>query len=106
MSEQAEALALYLVQAEGEQIVRDMAEHVGDQIFDILRRNGMAMSTAAGSAGVMILAAARVIGQAEDFLRRSLGGEADDLATAALAKLLLSEVPATVRAALNGDQEG
>ena len=105
MDSMVDALAEHLLKAEGEQVVRDMAGHVGDQLFDVMKRNGMAMETAAGSAGVQVIAAVQILAQADDFLRRSLDGEADATATAALAKLFMSELPKHLRAALS-DTDG
>lgn len=100
LDRRARQIAAQLLAAEGKQIVEDLAGHVGDQIFDVLRRNGMAMSTAAGSAGVQTLAAAQVLAQASDFLCRSLDGEHDAEATAAIALLFMEQLPATLSAAI------
>lgn len=100
LDRRARQIAERLLAAEGKQIVQDLAGHVGEQIFDVLHRNGMAMSTAAGSAGVQVLAAAQVLSQADDFLRRSLDGEHDAEATAAIALLFMEQLPAPLSAVL------
>lgn len=100
MNKAADRIAARLLASEGEQVVRDMAGHVGDQIFEVLRRNGMAMASVAGATGVQTLAAAIILGQADDFLRRSLDGDNDGEATAGVARLFLSQLPPALVAAI------
>jgi hypothetical protein len=51
-------LSRHFLEAEGEQIVRDMAHHVGDEVHAVLKRHGMTMRTASGAIGMGVLAAA------------------------------------------------
>lgn len=105
---EAEEIARHFMDAEGETIVRDMAGHLGDQLFETLRRNGMMMRSVAGAVGVLTLCAAQVLVQAEDFLRRSMADESDGepaiepdaVEAAAIATLFLGELTAPLRLAL------
>jgi hypothetical protein len=81
-----EQLVEALLQAEGEQIVRDMAGHVGDEIHAVLKRHGMTMRTTAGAIGVGVLAAVQVLGETIEFAKNSMDGDdadADAIVTAA-----------------------
>jgi hypothetical protein len=105
----AEALARTFIEAEGEQVVRDMAGHVGEELFDALKRNGMLMQSVAGAVGAITLAAAQTLSQAHDFLRRSLADESDGTPPVkagadeaeAIALLFVGELPVEMKAALH-----
>jgi hypothetical protein len=71
---------------ESNQIVRDMAGHVGDQLFDVLKRNGLAMMTEAGATSMMTIAARDVLEQAIDQCSRA----AEDDCRAAVVLLFCS----------------
>lgn len=62
-----------------DQGVRDMARHTGDQVFDVLKRNGLLMPTVGAAIGMMTLAASQILGQAIDFANRSTDEDCGDL---------------------------
>lgn len=89
--QQAETLARYFVEAEGEQIVRDIAAHVGDELHGVLKRHGMTMASTAGSIGMGVLAASQVLNDTIEFARRSLDDEAERAAVlSGIGKLFLA----------------
>jgi hypothetical protein len=58
-------LAAFLVE-QIDDVVRDMASHVGDQIFEILKRNGMLMRSEAAATVMLIEASVQILAQAAD----------------------------------------
>lgn len=96
-----EKLAAYFIEAEGTQIVRDMARHVGDEIHEVLKRHGMTMTTAAGAIGVGVLAGVQALNDTLEFARRSVDTEGERAAIAGgVAELIQSELDTTLTAAL------
>lgn len=108
MTPEAKEIAHHIMNTDGEQGVRDMAGHLGEQLFELLKRNGMLMRSVAGGVGALTLASALTLAQAHDFLRRSLADtsdgenliEASENEAVALALLFLGELPPELRAAL------
>lgn len=97
-----EKLAAYFIEAEGAQIVRDMAQHVGDEIHEVLKRHGMTMTTAAGAIGVGVLAGVQALNEASEFARRSVDTEDERASiTAGVAELIRSELEPLLTAALS-----
>lgn len=104
-------LARHFMEVEGEQIVRDMGGHLGDQLYEVMKRNGMMMGSAAGVMGVLTIAAAQTLGQAWDFLARTLADddhgqpaiEADAIEAVAILHLFRAELPEPLRRALQID---
>lgn len=70
MSEDDQTLSAFM-RTQIDHVVRDMAGHVGDQIFDVLRRNGLAMLTEAAATGMMVITARDVLEQAIDQCSRA-----------------------------------
>lgn len=91
--QEIEQLARYYLEAEGMQIVRDMAGHVGDQVHGVLKRQGMLMKTTAGAIGVGILAAIEVLAGTVEFARRCADDDAERaMFDAGIAKLFGDEL--------------
>lgn len=93
MGSETQELARALVTTESDQLVRDMAGHVGDQVHDVLKRNAMMMQTTAGAISMGVLAAIEVLSSTVEFARRT-GDDPDEaklLADAALS-LFASEL--------------
>lgn len=72
------AIVHALLHSEGEQIVRDMAAHVGDEVHGVLRRHGMMMRTTAGTIAMGILASLQMLAETVEFARKSMDGDASD----------------------------
>lgn len=98
-----DALVKALVETEGEQTVRDMAGHIGDQVHAVLTRSGMLMKTSGGAIAVGVMAAAQVLNDMLEFARRSLDDDAETARMAAAMRVLfeqnLAPTLATVAAA-------
>jgi hypothetical protein len=92
-------LAKFLEQ-EANHIVKDMAGHVGDQIFDVLKRSGLAMHTEAGATGMMTIAARNVLEQAIDQCSRAAEVDCRLAVTMLFASILSDETSAALLAAL------
>jgi len=71
------------------EIVRDMANHTGDQIFDVLKRNGLLMRSEAASTALAVMAAVQVLVQAVDQCNRA----AEEDCTKAVVKLFVELLP-------------
>jgi hypothetical protein len=108
------------VRNECDDIVRDMARHVGDEVHAVLRRHGMLMKSVGAAAGMGVLAAANVLAETLLFFRNSMtegdetdaGADVDFVAAAEVALLAIfaAALPADMRAALaaalkRGDDE-
>jgi hypothetical protein len=87
-----------MLEDEAATVVRDMATHVGDQIFELLKRNGMLLRTVASATGMTTLAAIQVLAQANDFAGRSMDDDTERaFMTTAIARLFLAELPDDLR---------
>lgn len=56
---------------EGGEIAHDMAHHVGDQIFEVMKRNGMAQRSEAGATAMLTIASTMLLEQAIDQCSRA-----------------------------------
>jgi len=103
---ESERVARYLIEAESGSIVRDMGGHIGDQIFEVIKRNGMLFETTAGATGAMVLASVHVLNQAIDFIERSMDDDAERRQVRdACALLFLREAPEAIRAILSKEAD-
>lgn len=82
---------------EADEVARDMAGHVGDQIFDVCRRHGMMMRSEAGATAMLALAAVQLLEQAIDQCSRA----AEDDCRADVANLFRNLLTEPTRAALD-----
>jgi hypothetical protein len=82
-------------------VVRDMATHVGDQIFELLKRHGLMMQSEAASTGMMVLASIQLFAQAADQCSRA----AEDNCDAAVTKLFLECLPDNLAQAVRAELE-
>ena len=81
-------VAAFILQ-EGGEIARDMGGHVAEQIFELLKRNGMLMRSEAGATAMLAHAAMQVLAQAVDQCSRA----ADDDCTLAVLTLFRDLMP-------------
>ncbi len=88
-AERAAEVAHALLHSEGEQIVRDMATHVGDEVHGVLKRHGMMMRTTAGTIAMGVLASLQMLAETVEFARKSMDGHAADEEAIASAALCL-----------------
>jgi hypothetical protein len=88
MSDNDQRLADFILQ-EGGEVAHDMANHVADQIFELLQRNGLMMRSEAGATAMLVLAARNVLAQAVDQCSRA----AEDDCTASVLTLFLACQP-------------
>ncbi|MFO6447834.1 hypothetical protein ACLBKU_11870 [Erythrobacter sp. NE805] len=89
--------------AEANHIVKDMAGHVGEQIFEVLKRNGLAMLTEAGATGMMTITARDVLEQAIDQCSRAAEDDCRGAVVRLFVSILSDETKAALQAALAGD---
>ncbi len=94
-AERAADVAHALLHSEGEQIVRDMATHVGDEVHGVLKRHGMMMRTTAGTIAMGVLASLQMLAETVEFARKSMDGDAADEEAIASAALCLFADEAT-----------
>lgn len=59
-------------------VVRDMAAHVGDQIFEVLKRNGLLMRSEAAATVMLIEVAVQTLAQAADQCSRASETDCSD----------------------------
>lgn len=86
-------LARFLI-AEIDGVVRDMAGHVGDQIFDVLKRNGLLMRSEAAATCMMIEASVQMLAQAADQCSRAAEAPCHDAVIAVFIQLLRDRIDA------------
>lgn len=96
-----EAQLVACLKAEAGEIARDMATHVGEQIFDVLKRHGLMMRSEAGATAMLTLSAVRLLTQAADQCSRA----AEEDCTGAVARLFRECLPDNLRAHLAGTDE-
>lgn len=89
----------HFLKAEGEQTVRDMAGHVGDEVHAVLMRHGMLMKSIGGSVGMGVLAAVQVLADTVEFARRSMDEEDErEAMDAAIVTLFRGEIASVLPA--------
>lgn len=93
----AQMLADFILNEAGE-IAHDMAHHVGDQVFDVLKRHGLMMRSEAGATGMLVITAAMILEQAINQCSRA----AEEDCRAAVVKMFLSQVQPATANELNG----
>ncbi len=81
------ALAAHLI-AQVDDVVRDMSSHVGDQIFDVLKRNGLLMRSEAAATVMMIEASVQMLAQAADQCSRAAEVDCSDAVVAVFIQIL------------------
>lgn len=84
-------LTTYLVD-QIDDVVRDMASHVGDQIFDVLRRSGMLMRSEAAATVMLIEASVQILAQAADQCSRAAESDCSDAVVAVFIQLLRDRI--------------
>lgn len=84
-------------------VVRDMAGHVGDQIFALLKRHGLMMRSEACATGMLVLASVHALRQAIDQCRRAAEEDCTP-SVIALFKSCLADHDATAAALLERTQ--
>lgn len=84
------------------EVARDMAGHVADQIFDVLKRHGLMMRTEAMATAMMAHAAMQVLRQACDQCSRA----AEEDCTAEVVKLFTDLCPPAILTALRARPSG
>lgn len=62
------------------QIVKDMADHVGEQVHGILKRSAMIMPNVSMASAMGVLAARQMLEETILFARNSMDGDAEDSA--------------------------
>lgn len=87
------------IRKEGGEIARDMGTHVADQIFELLKRNGMLMRSEAGATAMLAHAAMQVLAQAVDQCSRA----AEDDCTLAVLTLFHDLLPEKLQKFVNLD---
>lgn len=85
-------LAAFILE-EGGEISRDMGGHVADQIFELLKRNGLLMRSEAGATAMLTHAAMQVLAQAVDQCSRA----AEDDCTLPVLTLFRELLPENMR---------
>lgn len=90
------ALADFLAK-ECSQIAHDMAHHVGDQIFEVMKRNGMAQQSEAGATAMLVIASTMLLEQAVDQCSRA----AEEDCRKAVVTLFRSLLPSPSQEALD-----
>jgi hypothetical protein len=73
-------------------VVRDMATHVGDQIFDVLKRNGLLMRSEAAATVMLIEASVQILAQAADQCSRAAESDCSDAVIAVFIALLRDRI--------------
>jgi hypothetical protein len=88
-----EQLAAFLV-SQIDEVVRDMTSHVGDQIFDVLKRNGLLMRCEAAATVMLIEASVQILTQAADQCSRAAESDCSDAVIAVFMQLLRDRLAA------------
>lgn len=61
-------------------MIFDMAKHIGDQVHEVLKRNGMLMPSVAAAMGMGCVAAAQLLTESVLFAEKSMEGDEEDAA--------------------------
>jgi len=85
------------IRNEGGQIAHDMAHHLGDQLFEVMKRNGLAMKSEAGATAMLTIAATMMLEQAIDQCSRA----AEEDCRAAVLRLFRDLLNDKTKAVLN-----
>lgn len=92
-AETERAHVVAFIEKEGGEIAHDMAHHVGDQIYEVLKRNGLAMRSEAAATSMLVLASVQTLMQAIDQCSRA----AEEDCTAPVVTLFLNSLPDALR---------
>ncbi len=95
--ERLEARLAQFLKQEIDGVVRDMAHHVGDQIFEVCKRHGLMMKSEAAATGMLVLAAVQVLRQAVDQCSRAAEEDCRDAVIALFNQCLSEKVAAIAR---------
>lgn len=82
---------------EGGEIAHDMAHHVGDQIFEVMKRNGMAQRSEAGATAMLTIASTMLLEQAIDQCSRA----AEDDCRGAVVRMFRAQLSSETRDAID-----
>lgn len=94
-------LAAFL-QKEADQIVHDLAHHTGDQVFDVLKRNGLLCKSEAGTTAMLTLTAINILLQAIDQCSRAAEEDCSKAVLALFCNCLPDEHAAAIKARGDG----
>ena len=68
--EAEKTLFAQMVEAEGAQLVHDLAHHLGDQLFDVIKRNALLMKTGSGAIAITVLSSIFILRESIGFYER------------------------------------
>lgn len=92
MTEAEEKVVADFLIGQIDEVVRDMAAHVRDQIFDVLKRNGLLMRSEAAATVMLIEASVQILAQAADQCSRAAESDCSDAVIAVFIQLLRDRI--------------